>query len=153
MGKRKLIIVSASSRLKKEPAEPAPAIERYDGVYFRILRKYLREGKLSDADILVISEKCSLMPADNKIPYHEPHPGPWGSLSVKKETISKLKEKNLEKLKKIVDQYCEIYVNVGRGYKKLIEGFENFITCKITYAAGRGLGPKALHMKEWILSQ
>jgi len=150
---KKLMIISASSRLIKEPTKPLPAIERYDGVYFRVLRKSLREGKLRNIDILVLSEKFGLVWASNKIPFHEPHPGAWGSLSLSKKDMNKLRKENLQKVKKIITRYSEIYVNVGRKYFKLIEGFEKFTTCQITYAIGKGLGPKASHMKEWVTPQ
>jgi len=147
---KKLIIVSASSSRKRESKEPIPAIERYNGIYFRTLRKYLREGKLRNTDILINSKKFGLIRSNKKIPYYEPSPGNWGSLGLNKETVDRIRKKNLHKLKKLVNAYSEIYVNVGREYMKLIEGFENFTSCKIIYATGRGLGPKALHMKEWI---
>lgn len=153
MVEKKLVIVSASSSIRKEPFEPILAIERYDGIYFRVLRKYLRERKLRNIDVVIVSEKFGLMRSDDKISYYEPHAGKWGSLSLNKDAIKNLRRENLEKLKRIVNDYSEIYINVGRQYMKLIEGFENFTTCKITHAVGKGLGPKALHMKKWIISQ
>lgn len=129
-----------------------PAIERFDGVYFRLLRKYIREGNLRNADILIVSEKFGLIWAKDKIPYYEVQ-GKIGALNLDNKTIEELRQKNLQKLKKIVNRYSEIYVNVGREYLKLIEGFEKFTTSKVTYASGKGLGPKALHMKQWIMSQ
>jgi len=43
-------------------------------------------------------------------------------------------------------------VNVGAKFAKLIDGFEDLTTAKIIYASGPGLGPKAQHMKNYILS-
>lgn len=149
---KKLILITTSYRLNKEIKEPIPAIERFDGVYFRILKKYIREGKLRNVDILIVSEKYGLIWAKDKVPYYDIH-GKMGSLSLSKKSIEKIRQQNLQKLKQIVNRYSEIYVNVGREFLKLIRGFEKFTTCKVTYATGRGLGPKALHMKEWILSQ
>jgi len=152
LSSRKLIIITTSYRLNKENTEPIPAIERFDGVYFRLLRKHIREGRLRNVDILIVSEKFGLIWAKDKVPYYEVH-GKMGSLSLDKKTTEKIRKENLQKLKKIVNRYSEIYVNVGREYLKLIEGFEKFTTSKVTYASGKGLGPKASHMKEWITSQ
>jgi len=150
---RKLVIVSASSSIRKEPDEAIPAIERYNGIYFRVLRKYLPKRNLSNIDVLIVSEKLGLVWSDDKITYHVPHAGKWGSLSLDDVSIRKLRTENLEKLRKIVNRYSEIYVNVGVKYLRLIEGFEKITTCKVTYATGRGLGPKAVHMKQWLISQ
>lgn len=150
---RKLVIVSASSSIRKEPPEPIPAIERYNGIYFRVLRKHLQERKLKNIDVLIVSEKLGLIWSHDKISYHEPHVGKWGSLSLDRNAIRKQRTENLEKLRRIVNQYSEIYVNVGLEYVKLVEGFEKLVTCKVTYATGRGLGPKAVHMKQWLISQ
>jgi len=152
MTNKKLIIITTSYRINKERKEPISAIDRCDGVYFRLLRKYIREEKLRNVDILIVSEKFGLIWAKDKIPYYEVH-GKMGSLSLEKKAMEDLRQQNLQKLKEVVNRYSEIYVNVGREYMKLIEGFEKFTTRKITYSVGKGLGPKALHMKEWIISQ
>lgn len=153
MAQRKLIIVSASSRLRKEPSEPINAIERYDNTYFQILRKYLLERKLKKIDVLIVSQELGLIWSHDGISYHEPHAGKRGELSLDQHTIRRLREDNLEKLQGKLDQYSEIYVNVGYDYMKLIKGFEQYVKGKVTYATGRGLGPKAAHMKQWLLSQ
>lgn len=150
--KEKLIIVAASSRLKDKIHELMKAIDRYDGVYFRVLRKYLREGKLTDTDILIVSQKFGLLWADDEIPYYQSFPGSWGSLSLNEEEINKLRRENLRKLEEIARQYASVYINVGKEYLQLIEGFEDFVTGDITYAKGT-LGQKARHMKNWILSK
>jgi len=46
--------------------------------------------------------------------------------------------------------YDEIYINVGKSMMPLIEGLEKTVKCKVTFAAGRGLGMKAHHMKQWL---
>ncbi|MBA7501456.1 hypothetical protein ES706_00026 [subsurface metagenome] len=151
---RKLIIVSASSRILDEP-EPLPALERYDGIFLRTLRKYLREGKLRDTDIIIVSRKFGVIKSNDMIPYHEPYHGKFGEIGLDESKVQRLREKNLNILKGLIarGKYSEIYLNMGYEHKKLISGFENFVKCKITYAFGRGLGPKAQHMKNWILSQ
>lgn len=153
MTQKKLVIVSESFRRIKHPEKAIPAIERYDGVYFRVLRRALREGRLRNTDILIVSEKLGLIWANDTVSFDPPRGGTLGTLGLSKENIHILRQKNLQKLERVVKAYSQIYVNVGRNYIKLIEGFENFATCKIVYAKGRGIGPKARHMKEWICSQ
>lgn len=148
----KLIIISSSSRIRESPKEPTHAIERYDGVYFRILRTHLK--KIKNVDVLILSEKLGLLWAQEKIAYHKPSPGIWGLLSLKPKEVEKERAANLEKLKTIMKSkvYDEVYVNVGKQYERLIEGYEKIIPCKITKASGESLGLKAQHMRNWLLS-
>ena len=145
------MILTTSVRLNEQTKEPIPALKRYNGVYFRVLRKYLREGRLKDTDILIVSERYGLIWSNDKIPLYEIH-GKMGFLSIDKKAIEKLRQENLKELKKILDRYSEIYVNVGKEYMKLIKGLEKLASGRIIYAKG-SLGAKATHMKEWILSR
>ena len=146
------IIVAASARRKKEPIKSIPALDRYDGIFFRVIKKYLREGKLKNTDIIIVSEKLGVLLQYERIPYYEPTPGKWGPIK-DKEKIKESRRRNIAKLTKILKNYSTIYVNLGKDYLKLIEGFDGLTEGRIVFAAGKGLGPKALHMKKWILSQ
>jgi len=48
-----------------------PAIERYDGPPFRVLRRYFREQPEHNVDAFVLSAKWGLIPADQPIPLYE----------------------------------------------------------------------------------
>jgi len=69
---RRLLILSCSKR-KRRDAGLLPAVERYDGPPFRVLRKFLREspGGARDLDILVLSAEFGLIPADRAIPLYD----------------------------------------------------------------------------------
>jgi len=143
------IIVAESQRRKQDPKEPIPAIDRFTGVYFRILKKYLREGKLLNTDILIVSQKWGILKAQDKVKYNKP----TNTLDFKK-SLKETQKNNLETLKNIFEKknYDQIYVNVGAEFTKLIDGFEDLTSAKVIYARGPGLGPKAQHMKKYILS-
>ena len=146
---RKLLIIPSSSRTLREPEEPIPAIRRFDGIFMRTVRKYV--DKLKSVDILILSPVFGLIPPERKIPYHEPVGGSWHNAKFSKNRIDTAKEANLVRMKKLLSKqkYDEIYINVGKTMLQLIEGFEQIVpkTAKITYAQGRGLGPKVAKMK------
>lgn len=144
----RLILLSASRRRSNNP-KTIPAIERYQGVYFRVLKKYLREGRLRNTDILIVSEKFGVLRPEDKVPYHKPFEGKLG-----KEEVQKARQANLTKLAEIFSKkrYSEIFVVCGREFQKLIEGFQNLTNTKVVFCEGAGLGPKAQNLKEWILS-
>ncbi|MEM2969540.1 MAG: hypothetical protein QXR63_01230 [Candidatus Bathyarchaeia archaeon] len=61
---KKLIIISASARLLKEPVEPILATQRFDGVFIKLLRKYQKQ--LRNFDILILSPVHSLIKAEKR---------------------------------------------------------------------------------------
>ncbi len=62
-----LMIIGCSQR-KVEVSEPLPAVERYDGPTYRILRKMRREGfTLKNLDVLIISAKHGLLACQQPI--------------------------------------------------------------------------------------
>jgi len=152
---RRLIIISGSKRVLKEPADPIPAIQRFDGISIRLIRKYHRQ--LRDVDILILSPVHGLIKAEEKIGITEPIQGSWRRLNLNENEIPKLRETSLSTLQRLLKKkhYEEIYVNVGRSLLKVIEGFDKIVpsAIKITYAQGPGIGPKMTHMKNWIESQ
>jgi hypothetical protein len=145
-----MIILSASQRRLTDP-HPLPAIERYEGVYFRLVKKHLREGRLSNMDIIIVSEKHGIVRADENVPYITPF---RGKLHLPEKQLEELKQTNLSKLGSIFNQhhYKEIFVVCGREYRKLIEGFEQLTDAKVVFCKGAGLGPKAQDLKRWILT-
>lgn len=149
---RKLLIISSSSRMLREPKDPIPAIERFDGILIRSVRNYV--DKLKNVDILILSPVYGLIPPEKKILYHEPIGGSWHKAQFSKDRIDTAKEANLSTVKELLSRrkYEEIYINVGRMMLKLAEGFDELVprTTKITYAQGRGIGPKVAHMKNWM---
>src|SRR5947209_2723394 len=63
----RLLIVACSQR--KNPAQgQLPAIDRYDGPVFRVIRKYLREGAGDAPIVLILSAKYGLITSDLEIP-------------------------------------------------------------------------------------
>ena len=151
----KLLIVSASSRVLKEPKEPIEALQRFDGIFMRVIRKYY--NKRRKLDVLILSPAYGLVWAEEKILYKEPIGGGWYKLPLREDEVAKLREENLSTLKKILaaSKYEEIHLNVGKHISELIKGFEQFVNkkTKITYATGRGLGPKIKLLKDWLESQ
>jgi hypothetical protein len=59
----RLLILACSQR--KRPDEGLlPAVERYDGPTFRVLRRFLREGISEPPDVLILSAEHGLIPQD-----------------------------------------------------------------------------------------
>jgi hypothetical protein len=113
---RKLLIMPPSYR-RKSDAKPLPAIERYDGVLYRVLRRNLKSDKV---DVLVLTEDLELVWAEDQLPYKKPKEDSWsgfGPKDVPKEVV----KRNVEFLKKIFEkEYDEVFVALGRNLEKLL---------------------------------
>jgi len=58
---RYLLVITCSQRKNESPGL-LPAIDRYDGINYRIIRKAMRDGYLpKNLDILIISAKYGLL--------------------------------------------------------------------------------------------
>lgn len=68
------LLLLACSRRKLPGAEPIPAIERYDGPAFRLVRRYLAANKPNrypQTDIRILSARFGLIPATQPIPEYD----------------------------------------------------------------------------------
>src|SRR5262245_5578265 len=137
-----LYIVSCSQRKRREPGRPIPAIERYDGVFFRALRKAIRLGKMASTDrVLIISARFGLIEPQTPIPWYDQRlDGPRAkalATTVKAELIKRLSS----------DHNDRVCINVGRRYASLLEGIPQLANAR--WATG-GIGTRARILKSWL---
>ena len=142
--KNYLLIISCSQRKLTTP-EPLAAIDRYDGVTYRILRKMRREGWTPEnLDVLILSAKYGLMeagmPAEN---YDE------------KMTVARadeLRDSVQDALKGFIEKkeggYHQVFINLGRAYMRTLEGFHWGLVS--TMEASGAIGLKNSQMKAWL---
>jgi hypothetical protein len=136
------------------PDDSLPAIKRYDGVFFRVLRKRAQQARVEPQDIVIVSPAFGLICGDQTVPQHSLAPGTWQHYQLDQDRVYKMREKNLQFLREKLSKgnYTEIYINVGKSLRSLIQGFEDFTHCNIIDSTGTGIGPKARHMILWLLS-
>jgi hypothetical protein len=66
----RLLILSCSQR-KTTATGRVPAIDRYDGPVFRVLRNYLREVPSQALTVLIVSAKYGLIESNRRIPAYD----------------------------------------------------------------------------------
>lgn len=151
---RRLLVLSESFRRTRTP-DPVPALERYSGVFFEVLKKAMRETpkKTQDLDIIVLTGRGELFSSNDRVPYHPPVGGRFSSPR-KNVDVSKANDVQ-SKLRNLIEnrQYSEVFVNAGAAYRLLLGAFDMGLKAKVIYAKGYGLGPKAGEMKRWILGE
>lgn len=144
-GSRYLLIVACSQR-KVPTARLLPAIQRYDGVNFRVIAKAKREGYWPDnLDVLILSAKYGLI-------------GPAALISDYDLPMTRKRAKELRwqvgvdldgELGEIA--YREVFVNLGKVYLVALALSSELkaLDGRVRYATG-GIGQKMSEMKAWI---
>ena len=145
---KRLLILGPSYRRNPDP-NPLPAIKRYDGIFYKIARKYTSK----DVDIMVMTDDLTLVEADTPLPYKPPKGKTWGQMKIPREQIEKARKKNKEILDKKLKQECsEIFLAMGKQYAKALPDLAQY-KVKIIFPIIKGPGSKAQVLREWLISQ
>jgi hypothetical protein len=124
-----------------------PAIERYDGPIFQVLRKFLREFP-KDArklDAYILSAKFGLIPSQRQIPCYD--------LPMDSQRATELNPKVIAAAQKIFARNCydKVFICLGEKYHLAIKGFDSIIqkNLELTVAAGSS-GRRQSSLRDWL---
>lgn len=139
----RLLLIACSQR-KRTDSGLLPAIDRYDGPSFRVLRRYLRNSN-SPIDVRILSAEYGLISSGYLIPYYDQRMTARRAKILHPRVISDLEALLSNK------SYENFLLCLGRYYLKSIEGYENFVPGNMTVkeAAG-GLGRKLSVLHDWL---
>jgi hypothetical protein len=136
-----LCLIACSARKCSEPREAIAAIQRYDGIFFRVLKKWLRESSRHEVEILIISARFGLITAGTLIPNYDQRMTKLRAAelatSVSAALLARLQEKSYER----------VFVNLGKDYEPAIAGVE--LLKQARWASG-SIGKRARQMKQWL---
>lgn len=138
-----LLIVGCSHSKNASPV-PMKALDRYEGVNFKVIKKFNREKGLPDnVDIVIISARYGLITQDAYI-------GPYNMRMTRKRAET-LHPGVMDNFRDLISQkvYKEIFVVLGKDYIPAIEGIELIAPCPVSYAQGR-IGEKMAVLKKWL---
>ena len=140
MQNRKLLIVSCS-KIKKN-LQKGPAIEIYDGPYYRILRK----SDLSNIDVKIISAKYGLIDSDTPISPYEQRM----TRKVAKLLVPNVSEGVLEALSS--SKYSDVLLELGKDYLNTVQvDWDKFPNKRITIDINP-IGIRLHNLKNWLQS-
>lgn len=147
--KRRLLLLGPSFRRDKSDGL-LPAVERYDGLFFRITRKY--SSSVKDVDVLVMRDDMVLVDSKTALPYSPPEGEKWGARSFSEKVIKEARERNKAVLSKKLmgGRYLDIFVAMGKRYAEALPDLSQFDVEVIFPVRGGGIGPKARALKEWL---
>jgi len=141
---RSLVILGCSQR-KRQTSRLLPAIDRYDGPVFRVLRKHMLQAPDRSPDASILSARFGLISGEFLVPRYERRlrDDDWTLLSSRVE----------KQLKQTLDdvQPDRLFVSVGCQYWTLIETplLREVPIAKLLIAAG-GIGGRASQLAHWL---
>jgi hypothetical protein len=143
---RRLLLLSCSARKRNDPA-PLPAIDRYDGPLWRVVRGYLRENPLFAAylDIFALSAVYGLLPATQPIPWYEQKMTPTQADALQPSVVPSFQTLMTD------GTYQEMCLALSQLYWRAMRGWESFVppAAKVTLADGP-LGTKQGQVRAWL---
>jgi hypothetical protein len=140
----RLLILSCSQR-KAASRGRVPALDRYDGPAFRILRKFLREAAADDPIVLILSAKYGLIDSAKRIPDYDCRM----SMSRAKE----LRPAVLEGLSRVLRSrhWGAIGLCLGKVYRAALEGMEPLLPEDAhVEILGGGQGQRLANLRRWL---
>jgi uncharacterized protein DUF6884 len=141
---RSLLIVSCSQRKRSDP-DFLPALERYDGPIFRVLRRYLKEQSLASLDIFILSAKFGLISANQPIPNYDQRITLLRVQELQADVITKLRDILSSK------SYQEIYICMGKDYYRALDGYNSLVSSDMSIKVAAGSpGKKLAQLHFWL---
>ena len=143
--KRRLLILSCSQRKCTSP-EPLPAIERYNGPFYFVLRRFLREclHQVSLLDVHILSAAYGLIPRD--------FPTPWYDRKMDMSRAVELQPQINTTFSDITrGDYESICFAMGKTYLKAFENALELVlgNTELVITHGR-IGEQQAQLKDWL---
>ena len=142
---RRLLILSCSQR-KHTSHEPLPAIERYNGPLFYVLRRFLREcpRQIDLMNVHILSAANGLIPGN--------FPTPWYDRKMDISRAVELRPQVNAAFSDILrDNYTSVCFVLGKTYLKAFESALKLVPphTESTVTHGR-IGEKQARLKKWL---
>lgn len=142
-----VLLVQSCSASKQQCSVPVPALELYDGYFYKIINKSRREGVFRDDIILrILSAEHGLLRPESKIAYYDRRMTP--------DRASELRDSVLDNIAKTVaeEEIDTVVINAGADYRLALSGLETMLNdgVQIKYITGRGNGEMGSQLKSFI---
>lgn len=141
---RHLLILACSQR-KRSDADSLPAIERYDGPTFRLLRRFLRKQPSARLEIYILSAKFGLIPSDYQIPNYDQRMTKMRSRQLQPDVIAKFEDILSAK------SYQKLCICLGQDYFLALDKYDMLIKSGLAVQIATGsLGKKLATLHDWL---
>ncbi|MGE0131938.1 MAG: DUF6884 domain-containing protein [Blastocatellales bacterium] len=146
---RRLLVISCS-RKKKTISGLLPALERYDGPTFQVVRKYIAScpAEARKLDIHILSARFGLIPSNKPVICYDTRMTRQAAGIMNRQALSTLRKVLLRR------DYKQLFVTVGRDYLAALDGYEAVIPkeVELTVAAGSS-GRRQAELHDWLYGE
>jgi len=142
---RRLLVLSCSQRKRFDPGL-MPAIERYDGPAFRVLRRFLREQPecAEQLDVWILSAAYGLIPADFPTPEYDQVMTSQRAAELREEVLAAF-------IKRMNAGYGELCLVLSKKYFKALEGWSTLVPQGVSVTIADGpQGVKLKQLRYWL---
>lgn len=147
---RKLLVLSCSQSKRYECLR-MPAIERYDGPAFRLLRRYLKNST-EELGIYILSAEFGLIPHTRQIPFYNQR--------MSKQRAQELKAKIGSQAQRLFADESprqrlgrQLFINLGKDYLQAFEPALSLLASGSTVTMASGAtGKRLAEMYDWLYS-
>ncbi len=141
----RLLILACSER-KKDSLDPIPAIERYDGPLWKVLRNFLKDqpSSAAKADIYVLSAEFGLIPGTQLIP--------WYNRVMTAARADELRTSVLDQFRLLMDQdYRQVCLGLSQLYLQAMRGWECMKPPNVSVTVTNGsMAAKQGQLRAWL---
>lgn len=142
----RLLILSCSQR-KHSTQGLLPALQRYDGPAYRVMNKFMRvhPSEVRSLNVYILSAEFGLISSDKPIPNYDRR------MTYKR--AKELQQPTLIALKHILicKQYKDLFINLGKDYLRVLNGYESLIPANLNVMVSRGvMGRKLAELRNWL---
>lgn len=144
----KLLVLSCSQS-KRYECSRLPAIQRYDGPSFRLLRRYLKDSD-EEIGIYILSAKYGLIPHTRRIPFYDQRMTKHRAQELERKIKGQAQQLFSSELhrQKIGHQ---LFINLGKDYLQAFEpAYPLFASGSIVTTASGATGKRLANMYDWL---
>lgn len=144
MNSRPLVILGCSKR-KKQTSRLIPAIDRYDGPLFQVLRRHARDEPTIRHATFILSAKFGLIPSDFPTPRYN-----YRLSSSNKSVLQHIVEKQvLEVINQMRPTW--VFVSVGAEYWQVLhQPLMREVPAEKLFVASGAIGGRASQLARWL---
>ena len=139
------LLLLACSKRKRSDVGLLPALERYDGPAYRVLRRYLRTNQAADLDIYIVSAELGLITADQFVQNYDRQMTP--------QRAEELRPALNDRLAELFSSHCyqEVFICAGRAYRNALAGCHGLATPLMPVRKASGSQGKQLSdLRAWL---
>jgi len=139
------LLIMACSQHKSEHPQLIPAIDRYDGLTYRVLRRYLQNKPQQHLHVYILSAEFGLISSHQPLPRYDRR--------MTSERVCELRPSVVAAMSRLLNEidYHDLFICAGKTYLQVLEGYNK--NAPPTVCASIATGPpgrRLSQLHDWL---